>query len=109
MLRKTTATALTVSFVGIATSGILMLINKRVAAQLGMMSVHEISGIIMLITGLIHLGLNIKAYLKKAPVFIIGLILAIALGLSCYAGIKKHPERKQLRNNTGLMSSTERR
>lgn len=78
--RKIISVLLTVSFLAMASSGFLMLMNKGFAFQLKMHPVHNTFGILMVLLGGIHVLLNldvIKSYLRKNS------ILALGIGALC--------------------------
>jgi len=78
--RKIISVLLAVSFLAMASSGLLMLMNKGFAFQLKMHPVHNTFGILMVLLGGIHLLLNLnlmKSYLQKNP------ILALGIGTLC--------------------------
>jgi len=69
-----------VSFLAMASSGLLMLMNKGFAFQLKMHPVHNTFGILIVLLGGIHVLLNLnlmKSYLQKNP------ILALGIGTLC--------------------------
>ena len=74
MLKKVTSVLLAVSFFIVVVSGIIMMANKKLSFELRMTPFHEVFGVIMLITGIIHFILNFKSiacYLKTKSVNII--------------------------------------
>jgi len=78
--RKIISVLLAVSFLAMASSGLLMLMNKGFAFQLKMHPVHNTFGILMVLLGGIHVLLNLnlmKSYLQKNP------ILALGIGTLC--------------------------
>jgi hypothetical protein len=90
MFRKIVSIALTVSFIGVASSGLLMLFVNGFAFQIRMHPVHNVFSVIMVISGATHLYLNfkpLKAYLRAKPVLIVGIVLTILLVLAYFAGI----------------------
>lgn len=92
MFRKIISIALTISFVAMGSSGILMLFNEGFAFQLKMHPVHNIFAVVMIVAGLAHLCLNYKplmAYLKLKPVWILGLVLTILMTLLYTAGLNR--------------------
>jgi hypothetical protein len=58
VLRRITSIALTVAFVAMATSGLLML--TRLEFQLRLHTIHNLFGIIMVTAGLLHVAYNWK-------------------------------------------------
>ena len=78
--RKIISVLLAVSFLAMASSGLLMLMNKGFAFQLKMHPVHNTFGILIVLLGGIHVLLNLnlmKSYLQKNP------ILALGIGTLC--------------------------
>lgn len=80
--RKITAIALLLSFVAMASSGVLMMIVDRPSFSIRMHPVHKLFGIVMVLAALSHLGLNARAalaYLKERSVLLVAAVLVVAL------------------------------
>lgn len=97
MLKKVTSVLLALSFFVLVVSGIIMMVNKRMSFELRMTPFHQFFGIVMIITGIIHLIINFKSiasYLKTKPVGVIfGSTLILALVLWVIAVNTKQPDR----------------
>lgn len=92
MLRKIISAVLTVSFIGVSSSGLLMLLSHSFLFQFKLHPVHNIFGPLMLISGLIHLILNfniLKQYYKRISITAISIILIIMLSLLYYTGFNR--------------------
>ena len=84
MLRKFIAVALFVSFVAMATSGMLMFVIEKPSFTMQMHPVHKLFGLVMVLAVLGHLSLNSRSFLnhlKTKSVSIFGGVLVISLVL----------------------------
>lgn len=84
MLRRFVAVSLFVSFVAMATSGLMMFVVERPSFTIQMHPVHKLFGLLMVTLVLLHLGLNYRsllAYLRARSVAAVGGLLAIVLVL----------------------------
>lgn len=81
MLRKVIAISLLVSFVAMATSGLMMFVIEKPSFTIQMHPVHKLFGLLMIISVIGHLGFNARSllgYLKtKAVSFIAGILVAL--------------------------------
>lgn len=92
MIRKIASTTLLVSFVALASSGMMMMVIDTFEFQLRMHPVHKLFGIAMVVSGLVHVYLNfksIKKYLSSRKVLIYGVVLVVFMFLLYFAGFKK--------------------
>lgn len=99
MFRKITSIILTVSFIAMASSGLIMLVGKGSALPFQMHPVHNIFAIVMLIAGIIHLILNIKPiinYLKLKSALITGTVLTVITVLLFIAGLSREMDPRML-------------
>jgi cytochrome b561 len=84
MLRKIAAVSLAISFVAMATSGILMFVVEKPSFTIQMHPVHKVFGILMILAAVTHLSLNFRglvSHLKTRSVAVYGSVLAAALVL----------------------------
>lgn len=84
MLRKIAAVSLAVSFVAMATSGILMFVVERPSFTIQMHPVHKVFGLVMVAAAVTHLSLNFRGllgHLRTRSVAVYGSVLAAALVL----------------------------
>lgn len=91
--RRITAIALLVSFVAMATSGLLMLIVDKPSFSLRMHPVHKLFGIVLIVAALSHLQLNaraIGAHLRERSGTLAAAVLVAAL-VSTYAIVALNP------------------
>lgn len=82
MLRKLAAVSLLVSFVALASSGIVMLFVARPSFTIQMHPVHKLFGLVMVAAAAAHLSLNaraLQAHLKPRVVAVTGTVLVVAL------------------------------
>ena len=81
-MRKIAAVTLAVSFVAMATSGILMFVIERPSFTLQMHPVHKTFGVLMIAAAVAHLSLNFRgllAHLRTRSVAVYGSVLAALL------------------------------
>ncbi len=84
MFRKIVATALFVSFLAMATSGLMMFVIEKPSFTIQMHPVHKLFGLLMVLSITGHLTLNYRAllnHLKTKSVSVFGAALVIILVL----------------------------
>jgi len=84
MLRRIAAVSLAVSFVAMATSGILMFVVEKPSFTIQMHPVHKVFGILMIAAAVTHLSLNFRGlvnHLKTRSIAVYGSVLVAALVL----------------------------
>jgi len=82
MFRKLVATALFVSFVAMATSGLMMFFIEKPSFTIQMHPVHKLFGLLMVASIIGHLTLNYRAllnHLKTKSVSVFGVALIVLL------------------------------
>ncbi len=82
MFRKLIAVALFVSFLAMATSGLMMFVIEKPSFTIQMHPVHKLFGLVMIFAVIGHLFLNYRAllnHLKTKSVSIFGGVLVIVL------------------------------
>ena len=82
MFRKIVATTLLVSFLAMATSGLMMFFVERPSFTIQMHPVHKLFGLVMVFAVIAHLSLNYRAllnHLKTKAVSIFGSVLVVIL------------------------------
>lgn len=82
MLRKMAAIALAVSFVAMATSGLMMFFIEKPSFTIQMHPVHKLFGLLMVVAAGVHLSLNfqgLKNHLRNRRATLFGVALVIAL------------------------------
>ena len=92
MTRKIVSTTLLVSLMALASSGIMMLVLNSYEFQLRMHPVHKIFGILMTISGILHIYYNfksIKKYLDSRKVLLFGIVMMVVMILLYIAGFNK--------------------
>lgn len=92
MIKRITSITLLVSLIALATSGMMMIFLNSYEFQLRMHPVHKIFGILMTISGILHVYFNfksIKKYLNSKKVLLFGIILTLVMLLLYFAGFKK--------------------
>lgn len=110
MFRKIISLTLLVSLVALSTSGILMIVLGSFEFQLQMHPVHKIFGVLLTITGALHLYMNfsaIRKYLgdKKLALFTL-LLTALMVGL--YAvGTAKSLDKEKIQQIENIMKTLE--
>lgn len=93
MRRRLTAIALLVSFVAMATSGVLMMVVDKPSFTIRMHPVHKLFGIVLIGAAISHIQLNaraIGAHLKERAASLAAATLTIAL-VSAYALVALNP------------------
>lgn len=84
MLRKIAAISLAVSFLAMATSGLMMFFIERPSFTIQMHPVHKIFGLLMIIAAITHISLNYRSllnHLKAKSTAIYGGVLVVILVL----------------------------
>jgi len=84
MFRKLVTVSLFVSFVAMATSGMMMFVVEKPSFTIQMHPVHKLFGLIMILAVICHLILNYRSllsYLKTKSVSIFGGVLVMILVL----------------------------
>lgn len=84
MLRKIAAVSLAVSFVAMATSGMLMFFIEKPSFTIQMHPVHKLFGLVMVAAVLVHVSLNLRGllnHLKSRAVVLYACALVAALVL----------------------------
>ena len=82
MLRKIAAVSLAISFVAMATSGILMFVVEKPSFTIQMHPVHKVFGILMIAAAVTHLSLNFRGllnHLKTRSIAVYGSVLVALL------------------------------
>lgn len=82
MARKLVAITLFVSFVAMATSGLMMFVIEKPSFTIQMHPVHKLFGLIMIAAVLAHLSFNYRSllnYLKERKVLVLGVCLVALL------------------------------
>jgi len=82
MFRKITAATLMVSFVAMASSGMMMFVIEKPSFTIQMHPVHKLFGLLMIAAVISHLSFNYKGllnYLKTKRVAIYGNVLVVLL------------------------------
>lgn len=93
MRRKITAIALLISFVAMATSGLLMFWIEKPSFTIRMHPVHKLFGLIMVAAAISHIGLNgrsVLAYMKQRSMALVAGALTALLVLT-YAVVIMQP------------------
>lgn len=84
MARKLFAISLFVSFLAMATSGLMMFVIEKPSFTIQMHPVHKLFGLIMIVSVIGHLSFNYRgllAYLKTKAVAVFGSIMVVLLVL----------------------------
>ena len=84
MLRKIAAVSLAVSFVAMATSGLMMFVIEKPSFTIQMHPVHKVFGLVMILAAITHLSLNFRGlinHLRTKSIAIYGSALVAALVL----------------------------
>lgn len=82
MIRKITAVALAVSFLAMATSGMMMFVIEKPSFTIQMHPVHKFFGLVMVIAVISHLFYNYRSllnHMKTKAVSIFGSALVVLL------------------------------
>lgn len=92
MLRKIAAVSLAVSFVAMATSGLMMYVVEKPSFTIQMHPVHKVFGLLMIAAAVTHLSLNFRGlvnHLKTRSVAVYGSALVAALVLLYGVAVQK--------------------
>ena len=82
MFRRLVAVAMLVSFVAIATSGMMMFVIEKPSFTIQMHPVHKLFGLLLVVAAVCHMVLNakpIKNHLKKRSGMVAAGVLTVAL------------------------------
>ena len=92
MLRRIAAVSLAISFVAMATSGIMMFVVEKPSFTIQMHPVHKVFGVLLIAAALTHLSLNFRGlvnHLKTRSIAVYGSALVAALVLLYGVAINK--------------------
>jgi hypothetical protein len=92
MLRKIAAVTLAISFVAMATSGLMMFVVEKPSFTIQMHPVHKTFGLLMVAAAIAHLSLNFRgllAHLRTRSVAVYGSVLAALLVAAYGAAVHK--------------------
>lgn len=84
MIRKIAVVSLFVSFLAMATSGMLMLVIEKPSFTIQMHPVHKLFGLVMIVSVIAHLSFNYRAllnHLKARAAAVAGGVLVVFLVL----------------------------
>ncbi len=90
MVRKMAAVSLAVSFVAVATSGMMMFVIEKPSFTIQMHPVHKLFGLLMVFAAVTHISFNYRAlinHLKSRSTSIYGGVLVVCLVLLYGAAI----------------------
>lgn len=108
LLRRVTSITLAVAFVALATSGSLMLLVDRFGFQVRLHPVHNVFGIIMTLSGVLHLALNwtpLVAYLRPRWSMALGVLLLGAMALLLLEGLTRPLDPEAVRKIEDVLSA----
>lgn len=91
-MRKFAAVTLAVSFVAMATSGIMMYVVEKPSFTIQMHPVHKVFGILMIAAAVTHLSLNFRGllnHLKTRSIAVYGSVLVALLVLLYGVAVNK--------------------
>jgi len=91
-MRKIAAVTLAVSFVAMATSGLMMYVIEKPSFTIQMHPVHKVFGLLMVAAAIAHLTLNFRgllAHLKTRSIAVYGSVLVAALVILYGVAISK--------------------
>jgi hypothetical protein len=91
-MRKIAAVTLAVSFVAMATSGIMMYVVEKPSFTIQMHPVHKVFGILMIAAAVTHLSLNFRGllnHLKTRSIAVYGSVLVALLVLLYGVAVNK--------------------
>jgi len=84
MVRKIAAISLAISFLAMATSGLMMFFIEKPSFTIQMHPVHKLFGLVMVIAAITHISLNYRSllnHIKTKSVAIYGGVLVVILVL----------------------------
>jgi Domain of unknown function (DUF4405) len=84
MIRKIAAVGLFVSFLAMATSGMMMFVIEKPSFTIQMHPVHKLFGLVMIISVIAHLSFNYRSllnHLKARAAAVVGGVLVVVLVL----------------------------
>jgi hypothetical protein len=108
VLRRVSSVTLAVAFVAMATSGLVMLLVDRFGLQLRMHPVHNVFGVIMVASGLLHAAFNWKtlvANLRLRRLMTLGILLASLMVLLLILGLTKAMDGEAIRRIEDILSA----
>lgn len=110
MLRKLTSIVLLISTIAVGSSGLFMIFLNSFTFQLQMHPVHKIFGIIMCISGGLHICFNfrpIKSYLKDRKLSIVGTLLTVLMIFLYAIGLNRPIDQDVVKGIEKVMSQLE--
>ena len=84
MIRKIAAISLAISFLAMATSGLMMFVIEKPSFTIQMHPVHKLFGLLMIVAAVTHISFNFKAllnHIKTKSASIYGSVLVVVLVL----------------------------
>lgn len=112
MLRKIAAMGLFVSFLAMASSGLMMFVIEKPSFTIQMHPVHKLFGLVMIISVVAHLSLNYKGLLNhmknRAAAWVGGVLVVVLVALYGVAINNQVPE-DLARQMDGAAAQTESR
>ncbi len=84
MIRKIAAISLAISFLAMATSGLMMFVIEKPSFTIQMHPVHKLFGLLMIVAAVTHISFNFKAllnHIKTKSASIYGSVLVVILVL----------------------------
>ncbi len=110
MFKKYISTILLFSLIALSSSGLLMIFSNGLSIKLRMHPVHEIFGMIMCISGGLHIYFNfksIKKYMKEKQIIIACILLTVVLIFLYGVGLNRPIDAKFIEQIEGLISQIE--
>lgn len=108
MLRKIVSTTLLVSLLAIVSSGLLMMLLGSYEFNLRMHPVHKIFGMLLSVSGIIHVYLNfksIKKYLTSRRIMAFAIIMFMIMVLLYIVGFLKPIDETFIREMESILST----
>ena len=110
MFRKIVSLSLLVSLVALSSSGILMILLNDFAFQLQMHPIHKVFGVILTVSGAIHVYYNfsaIKKYLGTQKLAIFTAVLTVVMVLLVVIGMYKPLDMDKVKQIEEIMQTLE--
>jgi len=98
MIRKIAAVSLFVSFLAMATSGMMMFVIEKPSFTIQMHPVHKLFGLVMIVSVIAHLSFNYRAllnHLKARAAAAVGGVLVVVL-VMLYGVVLNNPVAAEL-------------
>lgn len=108
MTRKIVSTTLLISLIALVSSGLMMMVLGSYEFNLRMHPVHKIFGMLLSLSGIIHVYLNFKSirkYLTNRRILVLGIVLFVIMLLLYMVGFNKPIDENAIQQIESTLST----